>query len=166
MSPQHVLSARHIASPLPRTGPSSGSSAFSLTASAPARRAMSAVPSAESASTTSAWSIMPRSRRAASVSAIGPIVAAHSRAGTTTLIRSRREDSAWSGKWLWWNVRTAADTDLVSVQMAVVREIPPWDALLAAGREDGRLVEQSALHGRPPVVAGLPEDLHPDVVRS
>ena len=30
--------------------------------------------------------------------------------------------------------------------MAVVREIEPWDPLLAAGREDGRLVEQSSLH--------------------
>jgi DEAD/DEAH box helicase domain-containing protein len=50
--------------------------------------------------------------------------------------------------------------------VAVVRDIQPWDALLAAGREDGRLVEQSALHGRPPRVAPFPADLHPDVVAA
>ena len=50
--------------------------------------------------------------------------------------------------------------------MAVVREIEPWDALLAAGREDERLVTQSALHARPPRVAPFPADLHPQVVEA
>jgi DEAD/DEAH box helicase domain-containing protein len=47
--------------------------------------------------------------------------------------------------------------------MAVVRDIEPWDALLAAGREDDRLVVQAAQHARPPHAVGIPEELHPEV---
>ena len=50
--------------------------------------------------------------------------------------------------------------------MAVVREIEPWDALLQAGREDDRLVTQSAVHARPARAVALPEELHPDVGRA
>ena len=55
-SPVAAASERYIASPLPRTGPSSGSSSACRRTSAPARRATSAVPSSESASITSTWS--------------------------------------------------------------------------------------------------------------
>src|SRR3954451_7195953 len=47
--------------------------------------------------------------------------------------------------------------------MAVVRDIEPWDALLAAGREDERLVVQTAQNARPPREVALPEELHPQV---
>ena len=47
--------------------------------------------------------------------------------------------------------------------MAVVRDIEPWDGLLAAGREDERLVMQSAVNRRPPQVVALPQELHDDV---
>ena len=50
--------------------------------------------------------------------------------------------------------------------MAVVRQIEPWDALLEAGREDDRLVTQSAVHARPARPADLPEQLHPEVHRA
>ena len=48
--------------------------------------------------------------------------------------------------------------------MAVVREIEPWDALLAAGRADERLVRQAMQHERFPQQVALPAALHPDVV--
>jgi DEAD/DEAH box helicase domain-containing protein len=47
--------------------------------------------------------------------------------------------------------------------MAVVRDIEPWDELLAAGREDERLVAQAAQNRRQPRVVALPEELHPEV---
>src|ERR687889_1696161 len=47
--------------------------------------------------------------------------------------------------------------------MAVVRDIEPWDELLAAGREDERLVMQAAQNRRRPRTAALPEELHPEV---
>src|ERR687890_1668758 len=47
--------------------------------------------------------------------------------------------------------------------MAVVRDIEPWDELLAAGREDERLVMQSAQNRRPARAVSLPEELHPAV---
>src|SRR5919107_340863 len=47
--------------------------------------------------------------------------------------------------------------------MAVVRDIEPWDELLAAGREDERLVMQAAQNRRAPRAVALPEALHPDV---
>jgi DEAD/DEAH box helicase domain-containing protein len=50
--------------------------------------------------------------------------------------------------------------------VSVVREIEPWDALLAAGREDDRLVQTSAQHARAPRVAPIPCDLHPEVTRA
>jgi DEAD/DEAH box helicase domain-containing protein len=50
--------------------------------------------------------------------------------------------------------------------VAVVREIEPWDALLQAGREDDRLVTQTAVHARPARAVALPEELHPDVLRA
>src|SRR5918999_5657044 len=50
--------------------------------------------------------------------------------------------------------------------MAVVRDIEPWDALLAAGREDERLVMQSAQNRRPARAVALPEELHPEVAEA
>jgi DEAD/DEAH box helicase domain-containing protein len=50
--------------------------------------------------------------------------------------------------------------------LSVVRQIEPWDALLAAGREDERLVTTSALHARAGQVAPFPQDLHPHVVSA
>src|SRR5918994_6259134 len=50
--------------------------------------------------------------------------------------------------------------------MAVVRDIEPWDELLAAGREDERLVMQSAQHRREPRAVALPGELHPAVVEA
>ena len=50
--------------------------------------------------------------------------------------------------------------------MAVVRDIEPWDALLAAGREDERLVMQSAQNRRPARAVALPEELHPEVAAA
>jgi DEAD/DEAH box helicase domain-containing protein len=47
--------------------------------------------------------------------------------------------------------------------MAVVRDIEPWDELLAAGREDERLVMQAAQNRRPARAVALPDELHPDV---
>ena len=47
--------------------------------------------------------------------------------------------------------------------MAVVRDIEPWDELLAAGREDDRLVMQAAQHRREARAVALPEELHPAV---
>ena len=47
--------------------------------------------------------------------------------------------------------------------MAVVRDIEPWDELLAAGREDERLVMQSAQNRRPARAVALPEQLHAEV---
>src|SRR5688500_5379227 len=47
--------------------------------------------------------------------------------------------------------------------MAVVRDIQPWDELLRAGREDERLVMQSAQNRRPGKAVALPEELHPAV---
>jgi DEAD/DEAH box helicase domain-containing protein len=47
--------------------------------------------------------------------------------------------------------------------MAVVREIQPWDELLRAGREDERLVMQSAQNRRPAREAPIPDELHPAV---
>src|SRR5919109_1039247 len=46
--------------------------------------------------------------------------------------------------------------------MAVVRDIEPWDALLAAGREDERLVMQAAQNRRRPRTSTLPDELHPE----
>jgi DEAD/DEAH box helicase domain-containing protein len=48
--------------------------------------------------------------------------------------------------------------------MAVVRDIEPWDELLAAGREDDRLVRQAAQHRREARAVALPEALHPAVI--
>jgi DEAD/DEAH box helicase domain-containing protein len=47
--------------------------------------------------------------------------------------------------------------------MAVVRDIEPWDELLAAGREDERLVTQTAQNARPARSVAIPEELHPQV---
>src|SRR5918994_3117549 len=47
--------------------------------------------------------------------------------------------------------------------MAVVRDIEPWDALLAAGREDERLVMQAAQHRRRAREVALPAELHQEV---
>src|SRR5919206_907023 len=50
--------------------------------------------------------------------------------------------------------------------MAVTREIEPWDALLAAGREDDRLVMQAAENRRPARGVAIPEALHPEVAAA
>ena len=50
--------------------------------------------------------------------------------------------------------------------MSVVRDIEPWDALLAAGREDERLVMQASQHPRPPRETAIPEELHPEVAEA
>src|SRR5919109_2139421 len=47
--------------------------------------------------------------------------------------------------------------------MTVVRDVEPWDELLAAGREDERLVMQAAQNRRPARAVALPEELHPEV---
>src|SRR5688500_2876287 len=47
--------------------------------------------------------------------------------------------------------------------MAVVRDIQPWDELLKAGREDERLVMQTAQNRRPGRAVAVPEELHPAV---
>jgi DEAD/DEAH box helicase domain-containing protein len=47
--------------------------------------------------------------------------------------------------------------------MAVVRDIEPWDELLQAGRDDERLVMQSAQNRRPARAVAIPEELHPTV---
>src|SRR3954469_12129095 len=47
--------------------------------------------------------------------------------------------------------------------MSIVRDIEPWDALLARGREDERLVRQAAEHDRHGEMVALPADLHPSV---
>src|SRR4051794_21798684 len=48
-------------------------------------------------------------------------------------------------------------------RVATVRDIEPWDALLAAGREDERLVMQTAQNRREPQMVAIPEALHPAV---
>ena len=50
--------------------------------------------------------------------------------------------------------------------MGVVRQVEPWDDLLAAGRADERLVEQAAVHGRASRIAAIPNDLQPSVARA
>ncbi len=50
--------------------------------------------------------------------------------------------------------------------MSVVRDIEPWDALLQAGRDDERLVMQTAQHPRPPLETAIPEELHPEVAAA
>jgi DEAD/DEAH box helicase domain-containing protein len=50
--------------------------------------------------------------------------------------------------------------------MAVVRDIEPWDALLQAGRDDERLVMQSAQNRRPARAVDLPAELHPEVAAA
>jgi DEAD/DEAH box helicase domain-containing protein len=47
--------------------------------------------------------------------------------------------------------------------MPVVRDIEPWDQLLAAGREDERLVMQAVQNRRPARAVAIPEELHPEV---
>ena len=47
--------------------------------------------------------------------------------------------------------------------MAVVRSIEPWDDLLQAGRDDERLVTQSAVNARSARLVAIPSELHPDV---
>src|SRR5829696_7762625 len=50
--------------------------------------------------------------------------------------------------------------------MAVVRDIEPWDELLAAGREDERLVMQAAQNRRAARAVALPDELHPEVAEA
>jgi DEAD/DEAH box helicase domain-containing protein len=50
--------------------------------------------------------------------------------------------------------------------VAVVRDIEPWDGLLADGREDARLVMQAAVNRRPPRAVAIPPELHPDVAQA
>jgi len=50
--------------------------------------------------------------------------------------------------------------------MAITREIAPWDALLETGAADGRLVASARESAREPVTAGMPADLHPDLVKG
>jgi DEAD/DEAH box helicase domain-containing protein len=50
--------------------------------------------------------------------------------------------------------------------MAIVRDIEPWDELLAAGRADERLVRQAMQHERFPELVPLPDELHPDVATA
>jgi DEAD/DEAH box helicase domain-containing protein len=50
--------------------------------------------------------------------------------------------------------------------MAIVRDIEPWDALLAAGRADHRLVRSAAEHKREGRMTPVPEDLHPEVAKA
>jgi DEAD/DEAH box helicase domain-containing protein len=50
--------------------------------------------------------------------------------------------------------------------MAVVRSIEPWDDLLQAGRDDERLVTQSAVNARPAQLVAIPPELHPDVAAA
>ena len=46
------------------------------------------------------------------------------------------------------------------------REIEPWAGLLEAGRKDERLVREANEHERPPVLADIPEGLHPKLVEA
>ncbi len=50
--------------------------------------------------------------------------------------------------------------------MAVTREIDPWDALLEAGRGDGRLVVEERSPARRAVLSDLPADLHPQLLAA
>ena len=50
--------------------------------------------------------------------------------------------------------------------MAIVRDIEPWDALLARGRDDERLVRQAMQHERLPQQVALPASLHRDVLAA
>jgi len=50
--------------------------------------------------------------------------------------------------------------------VGVVRDVEPWDALLAAGREDERLVATTALHARASRSVAIPNDLHPAVAQA
>ncbi len=47
-----------------------------------------------------------------------------------------------------------------------MRDVEPWDALLASGREDERLVATTAVHARTARAAPLPHDLHPSVAAA
>ena len=47
-----------------------------------------------------------------------------------------------------------------------MRDIEPWDALLARGRDDERLVRQAYEHAREGAMVELPRELHPSVVAA
>ena len=47
--------------------------------------------------------------------------------------------------------------------MAVTRDIQPWDELLQAGRDDERLVMQTAVNRRDARGVAIPDALHPEV---
>ncbi len=55
---------------------------------------------------------------------------------------------------------------LASEWMSVVREQEPWDALLASGRVDERLVRQAMEHGRHATIVPIPPDLDPEVHKA
>ncbi|MDA0184607.1 DEAD/DEAH box helicase [Solirubrobacter phytolaccae] len=50
--------------------------------------------------------------------------------------------------------------------MSVVREQEPWDALLASGRVDDRLVRQAMEHARHATIVPIPPDLDPEVHKA
>jgi DEAD/DEAH box helicase domain-containing protein len=50
--------------------------------------------------------------------------------------------------------------------VAVTRDIQPWDALLQAGRDDDRLVMQTAQNRRAAHAVGIPDALHADVAAA
>ena len=50
--------------------------------------------------------------------------------------------------------------------MALTRDSAPWEALLRAGREDERLVVQSAENRRPGRAVAIPDVLHPQVAEA
>ena len=176
MSVPSTDSARHIASPLPRTAPVSGNSSRSCTTAAPSAAAIAAVPSREAASTTRISSMHAlRSRSDTSVRTIGAIVAAHSRAGRHTATVSVRSAATRCGPYSeWWNVRlraqrTAAESviaALLSQAMAATPSGEPWSSLLQAGREDERLVREATEGPSAAQLVDVPGELHPAVVQA
>ena len=140
-------SARHIASPLPRTGPKLREE-IGLAVHRGARRGRRSRRSRrrESASMTTTSSIAPAARSAARLSTMGPMVAASSRAGRhTETVASRSAARRSAGNSPCLNVRGST-----APTMASRGRRPPEGPLDAAagGRAGGRAARRRGLRGR------------------
>ena len=174
MSPVRPTGARHIASPLPSTGPNVGQQPVLRSDLRAGRRASSAVPSVESASTTSDLVDRAALAQGEHASTIGPIVAASSRAGRQTeTVASRCAAMRSGGNCAWWKLRVSAQRAAALKVARLWRSVPatrteaPWAGLLEAGREDGRLAARGAggAAGRRSS-RRCPDELHPRRARG
>ena len=171
MSLRSSDTARHIASPLPRTGPTSGSSSASCAdrrrrprgdrGGAVARGRVDDDDLVDHARSRSCASVRDDradrrgalARRQADGDGLGPL-----RGDALGGIERMMERAGCAQ-------RSASDSviaALLSQAMAATSPAEPWSALLQAGREDERLVPEAAGPGRGRLV-DVPDELHPAV---